>query len=72
MALLTRRDRGENKRNPTMNLWLFGNGITTISLREYLGIGYFENLTRIKDRYPEYKADEIRIFFILIINICEK
>jgi hypothetical protein len=34
-----------------------------ISLREYLGNGFFENLARIQNRYPEYKDDEIRLFF---------
>ncbi|WP_131795821.1 hypothetical protein [Fluoribacter gormanii] len=34
-----------------------------ISLREYLGREYFENLKRIRNRYREYSPEEIRFFF---------
>lgn len=35
-----------------------------ISFREYLGKGYFENIEKIINRYPKFKQDEIRIFFL--------
>lgn len=62
MALLTRRDRGENKRNPTINLWLFGNGLTAgWSKSGYYLLGFVNRINQIYESdlpvEPTYNLD---------------